>query len=45
MKKVPEDVLNAETCKNEHKWQFIEVGPDGVHWQICPVCKRRLVVR
>jgi len=45
MKNEAKDVKEAETCKSAHKYQYVEVGKDGYHWQYCLHCTRELLVR
>jgi hypothetical protein len=44
MKYEPQDVQTQETCKSNHKYQFVEVDEDGKKWQICAECKLALKV-
>lgn len=45
MKYEPQNVPESKTCKNAHKYQYIEKNKKGEFWQYCTGCDRKLRVR
>jgi hypothetical protein len=45
MKYEAKDVKETQTCKNDHKYQYIEVDKKGYFWQYCTGCDRKLLMR
>lgn len=43
--RVSKDVLDPKPCKNDHTNQFTEMDRDGIVWQYCFGCDRKLFVR
>lgn len=45
MKYEAKDIKETEMCENTHKYQYIEEDREGLKWQLCIDCDRKLLVR